>query len=435
MREANAGAHMITWPSKRTLAKVVALTLLALAALTFDWRVAELRERSRGDDFFQFWAAGRAILRGDDPYEPETWRQIYEQEGRWRWQTDQPVSLYPLWTAFVFVPLARLPVSWAALVWAVISELLVVLSAGLIIRGLGWNKYEAWLPLMIAILITFEPISLTILFGQLGILLLALICGVFYCLTHSRNGTAGILLGFTLIKPQLLMLVIPTLLLVAAWQRKWSFIAAFAATSMGLMASSWLLAPGWLSRWQGNLVATANVRLVMSPTGWGFSHTLVTALGRPDLWAIVSVPVCLSLVGTVGWLWYATRNDLQRGDRLAPFLSFTMIASLLVSPYVLSYDFALLLFPTLTCVWLIQPLPSSTRRRLLASLLGCAAFLPWALLALSAQTGQETTTILFPVGLLAVLVVGRLARGRWQEKAATPEGHEELPTTWRQMEV
>lgn len=396
------------------VAKALLILFLGALVIAFDLWVVGLRENAttRGDDFFQFWAAGRALLHGDDPYDPQAWRQIYEQESAWRWQTDQPVFPYPLWTALPFVPLALLPAFWAGLLWVVMSELFLVLSAALSIKGLNWKNYEQWMPLTMALLITFEPVLLTILFGQLGILLLVLACGIFYLIGRRHHVAAGILLGLTLIKPHLFIVVIPILLVVMFLQRRWGFIASFAMTATGLLASSWLVDPGWPSRWQAHLAGTAKVRLTISPTIWGFSHTIVTSLRTEALWVVASLSACLILAGILGYLWYVRRDALREGDQLAPLLSLIMIVSLLVSPYMLSYDFTLLLLPIITCLWLIQPLSTLMRRALLASLIGCATFLPWALLAVPALTGLETASMLLPASLLAILLVATLAEHR-----------------------
>jgi hypothetical protein len=422
-------------PAIYAVVKILLLTAVAMIVLGADWWIVELRESVRGDDFFQFWAAARAILHGDDPYDPQAWQRIYEGEGRWRWQTDQPVFLYPLWTAFPFVPLAALPVPWAALLWAIISELLLVSSAWLVIRALEWGNCADWLPWLIAIVMPFNPALLTILFGHLGILLLCVLCAVLFLVARGHYAPAGILLAVTLIKPQLMLLVIPVLLLALSWQRRWSFLAWFTISTLGLISVSWLLMPGWPTQWQQNLTRTASVRLTISPTIWGFSHTLASALVRLDLWRVIGAPICLLLMGVVGYLWYTGRNDVQRGRQLATLLSVTVVVSLLLSPYVLSYDFVLLLLPAIVCLWLIQPLPKLFRRSLLASLLGSALLLPWALLGLSARTGQETTSMLFPASLLTILLVGHVGRHRWEKKAATTARRDELPLACKQMEV
>jgi hypothetical protein len=399
--------------SPTRLVKILLIASLSVIILAFDLWVVGLMEKSKADDFFQFWAAGRVLLQGDDPYDSQTWRQLYEQEDKWRWQTDQPVFPYPLWTAYPFVPLATLPVFWATLLWTVISQLFLVLSVGLMIKGLGWDNYKEWLPLIMTVLMIFEPFLLTILFGQLGMLLLVLMCGIFYLVSQGHYAVAGILLGLTLIKLQLFIVVIPTLLLVMMFKRRWAFIVSFTITALGLVISSWLLIPNWLVKWQANLAKTANVRLTISPTIWGFSHTVATALRRVDLWSAMSLLACLVLIGLISYLWHLRRNSLGKGDQLAPLLGLTMIISLLTTPYMLSYDFALLLFPVMICLWLIQSLPNLIQRPLLASLIGCAILSPWALLAISAQTGIETTSAFLPASLMAILLVADSAKHRW----------------------
>ena len=395
------------WPR---LSKLCLIAFLCLILLGFDlWLVAS-REKSKSSDFFQFWAAGRAILQRDDPYEPQAWRGIYHEHGRWRCHTDQPVFVYPLWTAFPFVPLALLPVSWASLVWIATSQLLVMLSAVLMVKALYWSGPEHWLPLIAIIAIAFEPVALTILFGQLGILLLVLVCAVLYLISHGRHASAGVVLALTLLKPQLFAAVIPAVLWVMLLRRRWAFAATFIITAMMLVISSWLLVPQWVSRWQDQLVQTAPIRLTISPTIWGISHSIVTALGRPDLWGAMSVSACLVLVGLVSYIWYQTKNAFSEDEQMASLLSVTMIVSLVASPYLLSYDFALLLLPVVTCLWLVQPLPGRVRRTAVATVAGCAIVMPWALLVIAARTGKETTAVLLPASVLAMLLAARLAR-------------------------
>jgi hypothetical protein len=401
----------------RPLASGVLLALVASVVLFFDVWVVQQRESSKADDFFQFWAAGKALLQRTDPYGPQAWQTIYENEGRWRYQTDQQVFPYPLWTAYVFVPLAALPVPWAALVWAVLSQALLVLAVFLWVRGLNWTGCEAWLPFIIAMVVAFEPVSLTILFGQLGMVLLAVIAAMLYFLSRGRYSVAGMCLALTLLKPQLFTLVITVILVTTLLDREWSFAASFVATATGLFASSWLLVPGWLPGWQGYLMKAANVRLRISPTIWGLSHSLAAAVARPHSWVVIGLLALSALASVVVYLWWPRQRIPREQGRLALLVSSAVVASLLVTPYVLSYDFALLLLPILTCIWLVQPVPKLSRRALLFSLALCALVLPWGLLAISAITGRETLSALLPVSVLGLLVATDAANRR--RKAAT----------------
>ncbi|HUS69415.1 MAG TPA: glycosyltransferase family 87 protein [Anaerolineae bacterium] len=421
MRAALNGLTIPELSVGRWLLMLLLAAALVTAVLTLDLWIVDRMERFKAGDFFQFWAAGRTILQRNDPYDPLGWRQIYEQEGRWRWQTDQRVFLYPLWTAFPFVPLAFLPFSTAGLLWALTSQVLLVLSVALWAQALAFTDHRAWLLRVLVLAIAFEPVSLTILFGHVGLVLLFLLSGTLYLVHKGWYAPAGVLLGLTLLKPQLFLLLIPALLVVMLLRRRWSLLASFAITSVALFVTSWLLVPNWVAEWQGYVAQSAMVRLRISPTIWGLSHSVAVAFGRTDLWPGLGVGVLAALLGGLAYLLYVHRQVLVQAGSLEPVLSLVLIASLLIAPYMLSYDFVLLLLPISTGLWIAQHLTKTIRITLAMSLIGCGIILPWAVLADSARTGQETIAALVPCSLLVILVACVVACSRQQRRQPPPK--------------
>lgn len=405
---------------RRRLLVLLLGVLLFAAILTLDLSLVEHMERVRGGDFFQFWAAGRTILRRADPYDPEAWRTIYEAEGHWRWQTDQQVFVYPLWTAFPFVPLALLPVSGAFLVWTLMSEALLFVSVVACIGALSWPDRGAWLLLMLSSAVAFEPVSLTILFGQLGIALLGLLAGTLFLLSRGHYPQAGALLALTLIKPQLFLLVYPALILIMIVQRRWSFVVAFAATVAALLFSSWSLVPNWVAEWQEYVAPSTAVRLSISPTVWGASHSVSVAVQRQDLWLVIGLAASVVVAAILVYERCGRRLALPNSPALEPEFSLTIIASLLIAPYVLSYDFVLLLLPIVTCLWVAHKLAGSLRWVLAISVVGCGIILPWALLIPSVRTGKETIAVIIPCSILAILLVSTFALSRTTDRRTPP---------------
>jgi hypothetical protein len=399
---------------------LVLAVLFTTMVLTLDLSIAESAERSKAGDFFQFWAAGRALLQGSDPYDPLAWSRIYEQEGHWRWQTDQRVFLYPLWTAFLFAPLALLPVTAAFVVWTLVNEALLVVSVVLLTRALNWEGLNFWLLLTLATAIAFEPVSLTVLFGHLGLVLLGLTAGSLYLASRGRYAAAGVLLALTTMKPQLFLLVYAVLLAIMVFQRKWPFVAAFTITTAALFASSWLLVPHWIGAWQAYVAGSSTVRLSISPTIWGASHSVSVALHREDLWPLLGVAALATLIGILTWALLAPRRIMAGAGSLSTGLSLSMLASLLIAPYVLSYDFVLLLLPVSTCLWMAHRLAQPVRMTVVILLLVCTTALPWALLAVAMRTGQETSMVVVPLSLLAVLLAVSYGGNRTRELLPLP---------------
>jgi hypothetical protein len=400
-------------PVRRSLIAVaLLLAFFVIVLVAFDLSVARWMERAQNSDFFQFWAAGRMVLEGKSPHDGEAWRLLYEREHWYRWQTDQQVFPYPLWTALLFVPLGALPVTYAAAAWLLVCQLLLGISIWLLLRALPWRSGSR-LPLLAIVMgAAFEPALLTMLFGQVGIVLLAVICGVFYLLQRGRYTSAGLLLALVMLKPQLFSVVLLALL-VAYWALgKRSLVFGF-ATSMGLLVvASYLLDPAWVRAWQSYLARGADVRLSISPTVWGLSQGLAVLVGHGGLASVAGVLVSLILLGVTAYLLWVSRYSLTGDARAALPLSTTVIASLLVAPYVLSYDFVVLLFPSITCLWLTQWSSRAHRTTLVALLLFCVLGLPWVLLALSAKTGQETSSVVLPLSLLGLLLAADRSKAR-----------------------
>jgi hypothetical protein len=395
--------------------------LLTGAILTLDLWIVKHVERSKEGDFFQFWAGGRAILLRQDPYDPASWRSIYEEQGRWLWETEKHVFVYPLWTALPFVPLALLPFSTAVFVWALMNEALIIPSLLMWLRALSWSEPKAWLLLVLASGLAFEPVSVTVLLGHLGIVLVSLISGTLYLVSRGRHAQAGVLLGLTLLKPQLFLLVYPVLLLTMALRRKWSFLATFGITVGTLLASSWVLLPGWIGAWQQQVGGTSAVRLAISPTMWVVLQSVTMALGIQDLWLTMGFAGLAAVAGVVIYSLWESRTTLRSGVVPEPTVSLTVITSLLIAPYVLSYDFVLLVLPMTTCFWIAHSLAKPFRQALAIAVVGCGIILPWLLLTVSIGTGKGTATVLVPCSLLAILLLGAFARARTQRPWPAPE--------------
>src|SRR5207248_110779 len=77
--------------------------------------------RYRQSDFIEYWIASRALLDGEDPYDPATYRALHDAVES-RGAADQsPGSGFrsPLVTAVATLPFALLPVGIAAPTWFV----------------------------------------------------------------------------------------------------------------------------------------------------------------------------------------------------------------------------------------------------------------------------------------------------------------------------
>ena len=285
-------------------------------------------------DFLSYWSASRLVLSGQvaSVYDIHAHRAIE--------RLIAPISgwnpfPYPPPFLFFVTPFGLAPFSLAFLLWVTTTGAIYVATVG----------RDGGVPYAIA-----QPPALTnILIGQNGFLTTAIFAGALRLLP-SRPFFGGAMFGMMIIKPQL-ALVLPFAMIAG---REWKAIAggiasASAALLLAFIAFGWQAYAGFFSilpfyanglqrnGWPWNELASVYAALSFL----GFSQAValtVHAIGA----AIALVIVCRT------W----ARGLEQRGPVLAA-------ATLLVPPYVFTYDALLLAIPMLwlirrqQCIWVV----------------------------------------------------------------------------------
>jgi hypothetical protein len=232
---------------------------------------------------------------------------------------------YPPPFLLVAALLATLPYLAALLVWqaATLGPLAVLAQ-----RYLG--RRDAWLFVLGA------PVTLVcVTHGHNGFLT-ALLLGGGLILLDRKPFLAGLLLGCLAYKPHF-ALVIPLLLLVT---RQWRAILGAALSSLALIALT-LAIWGW-PVWQAfldSLPLTREVVIEQGRTGW---HKIFSPFAAVRAWGVpVGAAYAVQSVFTFGaiaatlWLAWTSRPALRNAA--------TTAAVLIATPYVLDYDYVVLL--------------------------------------------------------------------------------------------
>lgn len=235
-------------------------------------------------DFAARWAGARAyFLDGLDPYSDEATRwiqQIYYGRPA-RPGEDQALFAYPFYTVFVIAPLIWLPYAWATAIWLAALKFGLVAALIMLLDIYGWRPSPTLLVFMGVWTITFYPEWRGLLLGQFVLLVFFFLTLALWALVRGRDGLAGAALALTTIKPQVVFLVIPFLLLWAISQRRWRFIWAFTLILGGLFVASFLMLPGWLS-------------------GFVYQLTLYPSYVTEDAVLLIIAKYIFSLPGTAG---------------------------------------------------------------------------------------------------------------------------------------
>jgi hypothetical protein len=287
------------------------------------------------------------------------------------------------------------------LVWAVVC---VARAAG---ARLPW-----WGELVIAAaLVGWYPFYWDLIFGQLMVLLLALLAGAWLALRSGRSVLGGVLVGLAV----LVKLIPWPLFLLLVLRRDWRALGASIATALlGYAATGWAMGPDRLLAYftrvapdVGHMYEASAVNLSLwapgrrlfegTPRGEyaGMDITAPPLVESPLAAMVISVAVpALVLAGACFW----ARN--QRG--LGPSLGVMVCVVVLVSPIAWPHYFVLAVIPATQVInWLVRHrLPK--RETIAALVLGSLLLLPsehWQLLAhlAAGQLPVQGQTSVLPV--------------------------------------
>ena len=297
-----------------------------LFALGAAWACWLLYGGARDVDFLSFFAAGRMVLNGQASlvYDIAAHRAVEVTIAPMRGMLPFP---YPPPFLFFVTPFALTPFWLAFALWLIVTGALYVLGA---LRFTRWPYALANPPLLV-----------TAMIGQTGFL----ISGIFMIglsLIARRPLVAGMVLGLLVLKPQLALL----LPFAAIAGRHWRVIAGAAVSSSLLLLIA--LAVFGIGAYEGFLSIVPRYAASMEASRWPWNELVSPfALARfwgtpPTLALAIHAVVAIAAAAITTCAWWL---DL---DEKIPILA---AASLLISPYIFTYDALLLIVPA---AWLIR---------------------------------------------------------------------------------
>ncbi len=356
------------------------------------------RLKAQMGDLYPRWVGTRELLLNKlDPYGPEVSHQIQMAfYGRIIEQNyQQPASeivdeqrfVYPIYVVFLLAPTVHVGFDTLQLWAPVILAALTCVSVWLWMGVLRWRP-RAWVTISIMLFVLASPqIAQGLRLRQFGLLVAFLIALAAWSITRQQHLLAGILLAFSTVKPQMVLLLIAFFLLwsLAEIRTRWPLMAGFAGTLVLLTGLGVILAPGWPIEFLRGLEAYRRYFPTTSP--------LRLLLGD---WA----GCALSILVVVGLFAFAWRNRKASSDSMhfVEMLSLVLIVTALVLPLLTPYNQVLLLLPTLLVLRDWKSLPRVGRIAFLALVLWPLAT-ELILLAHSPSIESTSRLPLLPVSL------------------------------------
>ena len=293
--------------------------------------------------YIAFWAAGKLLVSGQSPYDPALQARIQQQYG-WNKATDGlgywdflPYYNPPSLLAPLCVLLVPLGYPTAKIAWLVLNVELLLLTAYLLRRAL--KAIPQWIPMIVVPFFAFSLFSA--LTGQVTSLILFLIVAVWRLLQDRWDRSAGWLLAWMTIKPQLTALFLLGTLLWSARHRRWRVVQSFGIGLLVLLTVSTVIVPSWPIQM---VQALRETPLATAERPWVGSTWLLLlrtiGLHGSILWAAY-------LVAVLPLLLLLLQSALNPMDALDEVVALSLLAAFFVAPYARAYDFPILLIPLL----------------------------------------------------------------------------------------
>jgi hypothetical protein len=283
---------------------VVAAILLLAVGLT--WINQNVIVPLGGDDVFApIWEAARYsnTHESGNPYLPNAVMRAKIL------LADSPTPVrfvYPYYSLVLFGPISLLsPYSLARAVWMTV---MVMCSVGLTFTGLVLTRWQPKFG-MIALYLVFSLGSYRALramfLGNPAVVVSLLVAVGFLLVVREQNGLAGVFFGFSIIKPQMVILLLPFVVIWAVSRRRMGLVWSMLITMGGLVGGAFYFFPNWFIFHYGQLLAFFVERFPSSPNG-----VLWTWLpgSSPGVMAFVAIGLGIWLL--VEW-WQAFGKDVR----------------------------------------------------------------------------------------------------------------------------
>ena len=336
VKRRRGGVWSITARDALMHARMLAIAFWSIAALWpfLGTGMKDPAGHLRGVDFINFYTMGVLARTGRVS-------EIYDFRAFHRAQTAVvPASrdnlyppVYPPQTALLFAPLTVISYGKAAWIWALLSiaAYLLIVRAAIRITSGPVDHSLLW-----AGALAFPPFWLTVMNGQVTMILLGTFFAAWMALRRRQNFLAGAALGLVAIKPQF---GLPLVVVVIAG-REWAMLAGAAASVATQVAVIWLTMGSDALRayWTFIPAILGNADVLEAKP---FNSHSIRSLTR-----LLPAPIG-AMVWTVasGWVLWQVAAVWRSTAPLSIRFGTTILAAVLVNPHLIVYDATVLVLP------------------------------------------------------------------------------------------
>jgi len=258
-----------------------------------------------GNDFLSRWLGTRLfLLEGQSPYSQETSEAIQKMMyGRLaRPDEDQVLFVYPLFSIFIFAPFSLIgDYALARAIWMTFLEISIIGLAIISLQLSRWRVPRGILVLFLLFSITWYYGIRPVINGNVAVMIALAMGGIFLAIRTNHDYFAGLLMAITMIKPQMVALLIPYLILWAISNQRWTIIWGYLGSLFILVATCMLFINDWIIQNLRQVLSYPSYTLPGTP-GAIFSEWL-PGIGKQMGWALTGL-----LAVIIIWEWLQARN-------------------------------------------------------------------------------------------------------------------------------
>ena len=254
--------------------RLVLLTLAILVVVVLG--IANYRfavQEPGGNDFLAFWQGARYwLVEGESPYDEEVGLRnqvlTYGRPADYEAGEDRLAFAYPLPAMIIFGPFGLLPFNLSRAIWTTFLEIGLVALAIISIRIAGWKPSVSTFVLLVLFSVFWYHGFRSVILGQVTVLGALLIAGSLLAIKVKNDALAGVLLGLAIIKPQLVYLLIPFVLIWGIRMRRLKIVAWLLGTITVLSVGSLILMPDWPIQWLQRIFEYSQYVIPVSPISY-----------------------------------------------------------------------------------------------------------------------------------------------------------------------
>ncbi len=336
--------------------KILWGTVIILAAYFIFFVVTNASRSTHG--FLAYYTASKLLAEGEDVsrFYDDDW--FSSNVNRFVPEVYEIYNVNMPTTSLIMLPLIKFDYSTARIIWTIFN--FIILFAAVLFLIQKFNYKEFWIPLILILFLSYQPLYANFLLGQAYVLIFCLLIVAWYAYVSGNEKLLGIVIGLIFIIKSASFIFWIFLLV----QRRWrSLVWGFATMLIIILLSiPWIGYDAWQT-YAGKIadfVSNPSLSVTAYQTLHSFFHHLTTFSKEWNPEPLFNLPLLGNLLSVISVLIIVTVSSFiafkQNNSKI--IFNIFIIAGLIISPVSLDYHYTILLLPILMLVAWIRNNPS-----------------------------------------------------------------------------